>query len=316
MLFKQLIQSPELTVQEPAAILKIVGSFNRVNIVFNPDEKNEKNLALLKTHPLGDMDTVYLGLKKHFKVESHFFIVENVPYKDLPSPAVQVGSKVGVMFLSKTARLGGYGSIVKQLEKALVNKGKRLAGKGALFISIPAPLVSVNRRRRFRLYPRVEDLYCDISGYQVNRSSPIPTFPVKNMSDFGASILMINVPPAHHPQVGDILHVRLSLYTFAKNYPVKRGVVISLDEIASGNVTQQQFVFKSKVIHLQKPNDRTLEVGVQFLQQAREGVTAQLKQLPMLTYLEIDQELGVEPVFSWCNYVQQMRRMEDKEKGI
>lgn len=315
MKFNEFIKTPDVSHNDPGPIYKIVSSFNRAEVVFMPDQAEEKPIKLLKSYPIGANDGIYLTLKKHFKLED-YFVVENIPYEELPNSATEVGAKVGVMFIAKGLRFGGYSRILKKVEKPMVNQGKRLVGKGALFLSFPNPMNTVNRRQRFRLFPHIEDLFCEISGFAARRNSPIPTFPVRNLSDLGASLLMLNINQEHWPEVGDEMFIRLTLFTASKGYNLKRGVVVSEEEVKTGSVTQQKFVLKCKVRHRQQPNERTIEVGMLFLAYAREGVSADPKDFPRLTYLPIDPTLGIENMLSWVNRVQQLRRMEEKEKGL
>ncbi|RJP32921.1 MAG: hypothetical protein C4527_05275 [Candidatus Omnitrophota bacterium] len=316
MKFNELIKAPDVTLNEIGAAYKIISAFNRAEIVFDVDGNDEKFHTVLKTNPLGKTDTVYEALKKHFQMEQDFFIIENVPFQELSPASVKIGAKVGVLFLSSAARFGGYGVILKQIEKPLTNKGRRLVNKDALLLSFPLPLVTANRRHRFRLHPQVEDYFVEISGYECRRDSPIQVFPIRNISDSGVSILMPGFQQKQLPEVDDILYIRLSLFLANKGYGLKRGVVVTPAEITEGKVTQQQFVLKSKVIHIEAPNDRSTEIAVQFLETAREGVSVDPKQFPHLTYLPVDQSEGIIPIFNWINKIQQIRRFEEKEKGL
>ncbi len=316
MKFSELIKAPEITLKNHGEVYAVVSSFNRVTIVYDVDSPEEQFHTIMKSNPLGKADKIYSAVKNHFKMEEDFFILENIPYKDLPSSAVEIGSKVGVLFFSNTSRFGGYAKILKRAEKQLANKGEKLVGKDALFISFPLPLMSANRRRRFRLHPNVEDYFLEISGFGARRDSPIQTFPIHDISDFGAAILLPGIPSDHIPLVGDTVYIRLNLFLAGKGYILKRGVVPSQAEVTEGKVSQQQFVLKCKVIHIDYPSERTTELGLEFLEVAREGISSDPKNFPRLTYVPIDESEGIPAMFGWVNKVQQLRRSEDVEKGI
>ncbi|MEW6237362.1 MAG: hypothetical protein AB1656_23875 [Candidatus Omnitrophota bacterium] len=316
MRFSELIQTPEITIAEVGPIYNILSSFNQVECVFNIDSAEEKKLKLTKTNPLGKEDTVYLSLKKHFEMEKDFFIAENVPYQELSQEAAAVGAKVGIMFISASVRLGGMCSILKRIEKPLSNKGQRLVGKDALFISFPDALLSINRRKRFRAYPRIEDHFCEITGYENNRHAPIPSYLVRSLSDIGASVIMMNVRSDDLPNADEEIFLRLNLFSAAKDYRLKRGVLVSVAEITEGKVNQSQFVFKCRAIHIVNKSERAVEIGLQFLEMAREGVSLDPKQFSHLTYLPIDRDKGIEPLLAWINKLQQLLRSQEKERGL
>ncbi len=313
MSFSELIKSPEMTVKEYGPIKTIISSFNRVDCFFNVSSPKEKMFTLLKTHPLGKVDNVYLAIKKYFEIEKNFLIVENIPYRKLSKKSVIIGAKVGVIFISTEVRMGGIAEILYRTEKRISNKGKQLVGKDALFLSFPEELYSVNRRYRFRVNPRIEDHFCEVEGYESNRNSPIPNLLLRNFSDLGSSIIFVGIRKEALPEVGDEIHVRITLFQPAKGYSPKSGVMVSVDEVREGKVLEQQYVFHSRVMHIKKRNERATEVGVQFLKMAREGVSVEPDKFPFLTYIPIDREKGIEPIIVWISRLQQILRSREKE---
>ncbi len=311
--FFEYIKAPEITLKDRDAIFDVVSAFHTMEVVFHVGQEDEYKHPLDKTHPLSESDRIYLSFQKHYKIEEDFIIVENVPYKDLPQNSVEVGEQVGIMLISKEHRFGGYGKILKQVERPITNQGKRLVNKGALFISFPNPLYSINRRQRFRLAPRVEDILCEVSGYKNNRSSPIPSFPVRNISNMGICMLFMHIPSDQAPQAGDILYIRLNLFTPNKGYVLKRGVVVSENEVLEGSVKQEQYVLKCQVMHSKLEHDRAIEVGMRFLGYAREGASVDPAQFSKLTYLDIDPDIGIEQMMGWWNRVQQRQRKLEME---
>lgn len=316
MKFSEFISAPETIINDNETIFETIGLFSGVDIVFDVDGKNEQIYTVIKTNPYNQYDKIYSTLKKHFELENEFFIIEKVPYDKLPESAVDLGKKVGVMFLSKEVRFGGYGVILRRIDKTISNKGEHLVAKGALLLSFPVPLKTINRRKRFRFHPRVEDYFCEISGFAADRKSPLPIFPITDFSDLGACIIISRIPEDKIPSRGDELFIRLTVFEPAPGYVLKRSVVVSEMEVKEGYVIQHQFVLKCRVTNTKKPNDQMTALSVQFLEIAREGTSSDPKKFPQLTYLPIDPEEGIKPLFAWVNKVQQKRLAEEKELSL
>ncbi|HPA44450.1 MAG TPA: hypothetical protein PLG59_09455 [bacterium] len=313
MKFSELIQTPDVTLNQPEQVAMIVTAFNQVSVVFNVGADQEVQHKLQKPYPIGDNDLIYESLKRFFKMNTDFMVIQGIPYQDLPETAVQEGVTLGVYFLSNEVRMGGYGRILSRTTRKLVNKGEILIDKDALLVSFPTELKTINRRRRYRVPLRVEEHYCEIGGFPSDRHSPIPRYTVRNLSPYGASIVIPQLPPDITLKENDLLLVRISLFTPQKGYHPKRTVVVSQQEITAGSVQEELYVLKCKVLDVQQPNERTLVLGLHFLGIAIEAVTTDPKKFSALKYDPIDGTTGIERMIPWLNRIQQARRAEEKD---
>ncbi len=310
--FSELIKTPDVTLEEAGLIGKIIRGFNRANIAFGLNTKDEIHHAVDKSFPMGDTDPIYEALKRHFKIDGEFFVIEKIPYEEIPEGVVKEGADVGVYFISQDVRMGGYAKILTRVEKGIVNKGNVLVGKNALVVSFPDKLVSVNRRTRYRVPLKVEEHFCEVADFPVDRNSPIPKYMIRNISNKGMCVVFLTVSANQLPEKDEVVYARISLFTPTKGYVPKRGVVISATEVTEGKVQQEQYVVKCRPCYTDEPNERTAFLGLSFLGVAREGTSLDPDRFPYLTYVPVD-ENGIEGMIHWLNRIQQIRRAEEKD---
>ncbi len=310
--FAELVKTPDITLDDSGPIGKIVRGFNRATIAFALNTKEEIHHAVKKSYPMGDSDPIYEALKRHFKSEKDFLVVDAVPYDEIPADAVKEGAEVGVYFVSQEVRMGGYGKILHRVAKGIVSKGNVLVGKDALMITFPDKLMSVNRRNRYRVYLKLEEHFCEIIDLPTDRNAPIPKYTIRNISNKGMCVILLSVPADKVPEKGDTVYARISLFTPQKGYAVKRGVMVSTAEVTEGKVQQDQYVLKCRVCYVDQGNERNTLLGVEFHGVAREGTTVDPDRFPRLTYVPVEDD-GVEAMIPWINRIQQLRRAEERD---